>query len=318
MRLVSFLILLVCIAPLCADTADFVPSDARLERLWREGEFTEGPCLGPDGCIYFSDIGNRIMKFDPETRKTTLFREPSGRANGLKFDLQGRLIACEGANTGGKRRIASITIDKDGVTQRANVLTDRYRGKMFNSPNDLTIDARGRIYFTDPRYVGNEKRELDDECVYRLDRDGTVTRIITDATKPNGIVISPDQRTLYLAESHVDPKGARELRAYPLNGDGTVGPGKMLYSFGADRGIDGMCTSEGGWIFAAAGKGKTAGITFFSPEGKKEGFLPVPEDPSNCCFGGKDRKMLYITAGKSLYRIPTKIAGGDPRIAPKE
>jgi gluconolactonase len=317
MRLLSIFTIFGFFAPLRADTADFVASDAKLEKLWGEGEFTEGPCLGPDGCIYFSDIGNRIMKFDPETKMTTVFRDPSGRANGLKFDLQGRLIACEGANTGGKRRITSTLIERGG-TLRTTTLADKYMGKMLNSPNDLAIDAKGRIYFSDPRYVGNEKRELEDECVYRLDRDGTVRRLITDVSKPNGIVISPDQRTLYLAESHVPPNGVRELRAYPLYRDGTVGPGKVLYNFGTDRGIDGMATSAGGWIFAAAGKGKTAGITFFSPEGKKEGFLPLPEDPSNCCFGGKDMKMLYITAGKSLYRIPTKIAGGDARVEPKE
>lgn len=286
---------------------DFIAPGAKLEKLWSEGEFTEGPCLGPDGCIYFSDIGNRIMKFEPATGKTLVFRDPSGRSNGLKFDAKGRLIACEGANSGGNRRI-SITEPKGRVT----TLADKFMGKRFNSPNDLAIDRKGRIYFTDPRYVGEEKRELDHESVYRIDPDGTVTRIITDASKPNGIVLSPDQKTLYLAESHPDKKGKRQLRAYALKDNGSVGDMKVLHDFGADRGIDGMTVSGDGWILATAGKDKTAGVNFFSPDGMKKGFIPTPEDPSNCCFGGNDLKTLYITAGKSLYRISLIIAGINP------
>src|SRR6516165_12796269 len=144
-----------------------VPEGAKLEKVWGDGEFTEGPAYGPDGCVYFSDIGNRIMRFDPATGKTTEYRNPSGRANGLKFDARGRLVACEGANAGGNRRI-SIT-EADGTVR---TLADRWRDKRFNSPNDLAIDKKGRVYFSDPRYVGNEKREIDTESVYRIDPDG--------------------------------------------------------------------------------------------------------------------------------------------------
>ena len=181
-----------------------LPEGAKLEKVWSEGEFTEGPAYGPDGCIYFSDIGNRIMKYDPKTGKTVEYRNPSGRANGLDFDAQGRLIAAEGANTGGNRRI-TIT-EKDGTIR---VLADGWKGKRFNSPNDLTIDTKGRIYFTDPRYVGDEKREIDTESVYRVDPDGTVTQIITDVQKPNGIILSPDMKTLYLVDHN--PKGNQHL-----------------------------------------------------------------------------------------------------------
>src|SRR5438105_8969408 len=148
----TILFSLVAALPVFAEDAKFFAADAKLEKLWDEGEFTEGPCHGPDGCIYFSDIGNRIMKFDPATKKTTEFRNPSGRSNGLKFDKEGRLIACEGANTGGNRRI-SVT-EKDG---KVKSVAEKYNGKRFNSPNDLTLDSKGRIYFTDPRYVGDEK-----------------------------------------------------------------------------------------------------------------------------------------------------------------
>lgn len=271
---------------------------ARLEKLWGEGSFTEGPTEGPDGCIYFSDIGNRIMKYDPRTGKTTVFRDPSGRSNGLKFDAQGRLIACEGANTGGGRRL-SIT-EKDGTIR---TLADKYQGKRFNSPNDLTLDRQGRIYFSDPRYVGEEPRELDHESVYRVDPDGTVTRVTQDTVKPNGLVLSPDGKTLYVAEHSDKPDGPRLLLAYPVRPDGTLGPRRVLYDFGRERGIDGMTVTPEGLLVAAAGAGDKGGIYFFSPDGKKLAFLPTPEAPSNCCLAGPDKRTLYITAGKSLYRI---------------
>ena len=281
---------------------DIVSRGAALEKLWGEGEFTEGPAHGPDGCIYFSDIGNRVMKYDPATGKTTDFRKPSGRANGLDFDPQGRLVAAEGANTGGNRRV-TVT-ERDGAIK---VLADRWQGKRFNSPNDLTIDTKGRVYFTDPRYVGNEPREIDVEGVYRIDTDGTLTRIISDVPKPNGIILSPDMKKIYLAES--DPKGKRRLLAYALKSDGTVADKRILHDFGKDRGIDGMCIDVKGNIYGAAGQGKTGGVYVFDPDGKKLAFIPVPEAPSNCVFGGKERKTLYVTAGRSLYRITLGVEG---------
>lgn len=281
---------------------EIVPKGAKLEKLWSEGSFTEGPAYGPGGCIYFSDIGNRIMKYDPKSGKTTVYREPSGRANGLIFDTKGRLIACEGANTGGKRRI-SIT-EVDGTVK---TLADNWMGKKFNSPNDLTIDKKGRVYFSDPRYVGDEPLEIDTESVYRIDPDGKVTQVITDVQKPNGIILSPDMKTLYLAENH--PTKKRLLLAYPLKDDGTVGPQKILHDFGQDRGVDGMTIDIKGNIYATAGSGKKAGVYIFSPQGKKLTVIGTPETPSNCCFGGKDHKTLYVTAGVSLYRIELNIPG---------
>src|SRR5438128_1975179 len=262
-----------------------VPKDAQFEKLWSDGEFTEGPAHGPDGCIYFSDIGNRIMKYDPKTSKTTEYRDPSGRANGLDFDPQGRLVACEGANTGGQRRV-TLT-EKDG---KVRVLADRWQGKRFNSPNDLTIDTSGRVYFTDPRYVGDEPRAINTESVYRVDPDGTVAQIITDVEKPNGIVLAPDMKTLYVADSN--PAGNQHLLAYSLRADVTVGPKRLLHDFGKDRGIDGMCVDVRGNIYSAAGTGKSGGIYVFDSAGRQQAFIPVPETPTNCVFGGKDRKTL--------------------------
>jgi gluconolactonase len=286
-----------------------IPADAKLEKVFGDGSFTEGPAYGPDACIYFSDIGiskddigNRILKYDPATGTTTEFRNPSGRANGLDFDPQGRLVAAEGANTGGNRRVTRT--EKDGTI---TVLADRWNGKRLNSPNDLTIDTKGRIYFTDPRYVGEEKREIDTESVYRIDPDGTVTQIITGVQKPNGIILAPDLKTLYLADSN--PKGNQHLLAFALREDGTVGPKRLVHDFGKDRGIDGMCVDVRGNIYGAAGQGKTGGIYVFNPDGKQIAFLPTPEVPTNCVFAGKDRKWLYVTAGKSLYRVHLKVEG---------
>jgi len=285
-----------------ASAQDIVAKGARLEKLWSEGAFTEGPAYGPDRCIYFSDIGNRLMRFDPTTGKTTVHREPSGRTNGLDFDARGRLVACEGANTGGKRRV-SIT-EKDGTVR---TLAERWNGKRFNSPNDLTVDLKGRVYFTDPRYVGDEPREIDLESVYRIDPDGTVTRVITDVQKPNGIILSPDMKTMYLADNNA--KGNKHLLALPLNDDGTVGPKRILYDFGSDRGIDGMSIDVKGNIYATAGQGKTSGVHVFNAKGEKLAFIATPETATNCVFGGQDRKTLYITAGVSLYRIPVSTPG---------
>ena len=135
-RLILALILISTVENSAFADNPIVPDGAKLEKLWGEGEFTEGPACGPGWYIYFSDIGNRILRYSPTTNRTTVYRDQSGRANGLDFDPQGRLVAAEGANTGGNRRI-TIT-DKDGTVR---VLAERFSGKRFNSPNDLTIDT---------------------------------------------------------------------------------------------------------------------------------------------------------------------------------
>ncbi len=173
-----------------------VAPGATLEKLWSEGSFTEGGAMAEDGSILFSDIGDRIMRFDPKTNKTTVFREPSGRANGMIFDNKGRLIVAEGANTGGGRRV-SIT-DPDGTIK---TLADSYDEKRFNSPNDVAVDRQGRVYVSDPRYVGNEPRELDFEGVFLISVEGFVIPMITNAYKPNGLAISPDGKTLYVSDN---------------------------------------------------------------------------------------------------------------------
>src|SRR5262245_30272994 len=222
-----------------------VAPGAMLETLWKDGSFTEGGALAADGAILFSDIGNRIMRFDPATKAVTVYRDPSGRANGLIFDPQGRLIAAEGANTGGGRRV-SIT-EPDGTVR---TLADRFEGKRFNSPNDVAADTKGRVYVSDPRYVGDDPRELDHESVYRIDPVGSVHRLDTTASKPNGLAVSPDGQTLYVSDN--GPKRSA-LLALRLDADGNVSRPRVLKDFGDGRGVDGLTVTRDGLLVATAG-----------------------------------------------------------------
>ena len=274
---------------------------ARLETLWGEGEFTEGGALAADGSLIFSDIGDRLMRFDPESGKVSVFRSPSGRANGLIFDPNGRLVAAEGANVGGGRRV-SVT-EADGTVK---TLADRYDGKRFNSPNDVAVDRRGRVYFSDPRYVGGEPRDLDFEAVFRVDPGGKVARLETTARKPNGLAVSPDGKTLYVSDSG---PARQALLALDLDDDGDAARPRVLHDFGKARGIDGLTVAADGRVVAAAGSGATAGAYVFRPDGTLVGVIPVPGSPTNVEFAGPRRTTLYVTAGKGLYRVETTIPG---------
>jgi gluconolactonase len=296
--------------------AQIVPPDARLELLWGEGEFTEGPALAPDGAILFSDIGQSIWRYDPKTGQTTLFRRPSGRSNGLVFNAQGALLACEGANAGGGRRISLTTGIQGGRDGHVRTLADRYEGKRFNSPNDLDVDARGWVYFTDPRYVGDEPRELDFEGVFLVKPDGSVQLATREVSKPNGILVAPDGGRVYVADN--DPKGPRQLLAFDVQPDGTLAGKRVLFDFGSGRGIDGMTLDTEGRIYATAGTGPRAGVYVFDPQGRPLAFIATPGDPTNCVFGGgDDSSTLYVTAALSpqpgtkhgLFRIRLRTRG---------
>jgi gluconolactonase len=201
-------------------TTEVIAPGATLEKLWGEGSFTEGGALDGDGSILFSDIGNRIMRYDPKTGKTTVFREPSGRSNGMIFDSAGRLIIAEGANTGGGRRVSII--ERDG---QVRTLADNYDSKRFNSPNDVAVDRMGRVYVSDPRYVGNEPRELDFDGVFLIDSQGFVIPLVTTAKKPNGLALSPDEKTLYISDNG---GGRRVLIAAERGPSGKLGSTKII------------------------------------------------------------------------------------------
>ena len=335
--------LLVFAFPVVASAADdvIIPKGAKLELLFTrsapiKGGLTEGPAVAPDGSIYFSDIPfgsdkGMILRFDPKTMKTTVFTDDSHKSNGLKFDAKGNLIACEGSDEGGQA-VSSWNVK----TKKRTVLADRYMGKRFNAPNDMTIDTKGRIYFSDPRYLGTEKRELEHRAVYRLDpATKEVVEIAHDAEKPNGVALSPDGKTLYVADHNngtdrIDPDapapkvGAMKIYAYPLGDDGLVhGKRKTLVDFGAGPGCDGMCVDVKGHIYLAVRDLKRPGIMVIDPDGKEVAFLPTGASqagakspkgiPSNVAFGrGAEAKMLYVTVDVSLYRIPMGIAGYRP------
>lgn len=284
--------------------------------------FTESPVYAEDGSVYFCDISNnRIMQLHPGGSGSPLsggpavFRMPAGRAAGLVFDLQGRLLAAEGNGDGGNRRITRT--EKNGTI---TVLADKYHGKRLNSPNDLDIDAKGRIYFTDPRYLDRSDVEQDKDAVYRIDPDGTLTRIIDDVERPNGIAVSPDQKTLYVVDDNIVAGGSRKVYAYQLNPDGSTGGRRVLHDFGTGRGGDGMTVDSEGNVYIAAGRtapnlpdentSVKGGIYVFSPEGKQIDFIPVMVDlVTNVAFGDPDLKTLYITAGPSLFRIRMNVTG---------
>lgn len=298
--------LLACSPAVFAD--DLIAPGATLEKVAGDLRFSEGPAWHPDGFLLFEDIPrNRIMRLDAGDT-VSVFREPSGRANGLFFDRDGRLVAAEGNSSDGGRRISRT--EKDG---RVVTLADRYNGKRLNSPNDLAIDAHGRIYFTDPRYGSPDGVEQDKEAVYRIDPDGGLTRVVDSVTRPNGIAIAPDQKTLYVADNR-EGGAKRVLLAFDLAPDGSAANGRVLHDFGGGRGIDGMTIDSAGRIWATAGTKEKAGVHVFevSADRKSAKLLTVvktPEDPTNCTFGGAARDVLYITTATSLYRIRTTVKG---------
>ena len=300
----------------------FAPG-AKLEKLYTGGHLTEGAAVAPDGTVYFSDItftketnmqAGNILRFDPRTGKTAVYRSPSGMSNGIKFDARGQMIVAEGADFGGRRITRT-----DLATGKSAIVAALFEGKPFNSPNDVAIDLQGRIYFSDPRYLGHEPIEQPVMAVYRIDPNGKVSRIITDANKPNGVAISPDQKTLYvvtnddgllgfdqLPKGVPSRKGRMELVAYNLKPDGSATFRKMLVNYSPEDGPDGLTCDAEGNIYAAVRNEKRFGISVYSPEGKELSYLATPERPTNVGFGrGPEATTLYITAGGSLYRIKT-------------
>lgn len=266
---------------------------------------TEGPVWDGAGLLYTAIDRNEIRRYDPATGTVTVVYRDTGEANGLALGPDGTLFACEG----GRRAVVAY----DNTGQRT-VLIEAFNGLRLNSPNDLVIDSAGRIWFTDPRYGDNHSdRELDHCSVFRLtpesgSRRWTIERVTFDTTRPNGILLSPGERTLYVAQSDYTPEAPRQLRAYPLIEGGAVGPFVVLHDFGPHRGIDGMCLDTEGNIVATCGwevSGPGPRIAVFAPDGGVLEEHPLPGGrPTNCAFGGKSLTDLYITTiGGHLYRV---------------
>src|SRR5262245_18346272 len=303
-----------------------VPPGAKLEKLFDGGlVLTEGVAVAPDGRVYFSDItfshvsreklgrleAGHIWRYDPATGKTTVFRSPSGMSNGIKFDADGHMLVAEGADFGGRRVTRT-----DLKTGKSTILAGLFEGRPFNSPNDITLDEKGRIYFSDPRYLGHEPVEQPVMAVYRIDPDGPVLRIITDAGKPNGVCVSPDQKTLYVVSNDNGAlgferlprdvrlhKGRMALLAYDLAADGTAKFRRVLVDYAPQDGPDGLVCDVEGNVYVAVRDETRPGICVYSPAGKELAYIKT-EMPTNVGFGrGDESRTLYITAGQSLYRI---------------
>ena len=278
----------------------------------------EGPVWHPELGLLTSGDGN--INRMARDGKTSVFREGAG-SNGLLFDRAGRLVVCENR----KRRITRT--NSDGTV---TVLSHSYGGSRYNQPNDLAIDSQNRIYFTDPQYGNRSEMEMRDptgkqiEGVYRIDIDGTVSRIIThEVDRPNGLIITPDDRFLFVADNNNGPGGSRKLWRFDLKSDGSVDHDtqKLIHDWGTTRGPDGMKLDQQGRLYVAAGLNRpnlpqetairpTAGIYVFGPSGKLITFCSIPRDETtNCAFGEDDGKTLFVTAGGSLWKIKTQIAG---------
>jgi gluconolactonase len=282
--------------------------------------FLEGPAWHASGDLYFSDIaGSRILKMAPDGL-VSVFRADSGRTNGNTFDAQGRLISCEGAEfgPGGRRRL----VRTDLTTGEVEVLTDRFEGKRYNAPNDVCVDRQGRVWFTDPYYwTDHDSLEMGCEAVYCIDR-GTVRRVVSqpDIGRPNGLAITPDDKTLYVIDSHNVAAGNRKIWAFDVQADGSLARQRLVFDFGRGRGGDGMRLDRQGNLWVAAGVLKPrnphetgevqTGIHVISPEGKLLGRIPIPEDVlTNLTFAGVDFKTLFVTAGKTLFKIEVNVSG---------
>jgi gluconolactonase len=313
------LLLSLAMPAAAADTSPLPPGE-RAKQLTTT-HAGEGPAWhAPSRSLYFTG-GDRITRFDTEG-KSHVFREPAGGANGLLFDAQGRLVVCESAN----RRVTRT--EADG---HITVLADSYQGMKFNTPNDLAIDSKGRIYFSDPRYGPRDTMEMRDadgklvEGVYRIDAPGKVERVIgREVERANGVLVSPDGRHLFVADNNNNTVGgAHRLWRFDLRPDGGIDPQsrRLIFDWKTSRGPDGFKIDQAGHLFVAAGLNKAnppyetvephpAGVYILSYEGKLLDFVPVPKDEvTNCAFGGDDLKTLYITAGGTLWSIHVNTPG---------
>ena len=323
----STVLLLLPLTTLHAEEAIFLKG-AKLKVEAKAGAGGEGPAWHPKLGILSSGNGH-IMRLDLDG-KSTIHRKDAG-TNGLLLDAKGRLLACEPV----ARRVTRTELDGT-----ITVLTKDYKGKRYNQPNDITVDSKGRIYFSDPRYGDRADMQIRDEAgktiegVYRIDLDGKVTLVLGrgEVDRPNGVLVSADDKYLFVADNNNDTiGGARQLWRFDLKADGAADgkSKKLIYDWGKGRGPDGLKQDTLGRLYVAAGLNKPnlpaepdkdikAGIYVLSPAGKLLTFLPVPTDEvTNCAFGGEDRKTLYITGGGVLYSVRTTTAGRLVWPAPK-
>lgn len=275
---------------------------------------TEGPAWDGRRLLFTHIPESRIMAYHPDTGECTVYRENTNHTNGLAFDAEGRLYGC----CSGGRSI--VRFNENGTT---STIVDRLGDQRLNTPNDLAVDRQGRIWFSNPWNAGNidpsEQPEMDGRDILRADPqpDGSYTcqQVTFDTTGTNGLLVSPDDQTLYIIQTDNEPGGVRELRSYPINADGSLGQYIVLHQFGTDhrgpqRGIDGMCLDSEGNIVGTAGNwaaGPGPMLYVWTPEGRVLETYPMPvgvDMPTNCCFGDADQSSLYVTTlGGHLLRL---------------
>lgn len=253
--------------------------------------FTEGPAVDADGNVYFTDQpNNKIHKWDSETGKVTVFHDSPERANGMYFNKEGKLLAC--ADLEGRL----ISISMDGSYE---ILVENFGGKQLNGPNDLWIAPNGGIYFTDPYYQRpyweRSEPDIEEQRVYNYSPNGEVTIADEDFVKPNGIIGTPDGKYLYVADI-----GASKTYRYEIKEDGTL-TNKTLF---AEEGSDGMTIDSNGNVYLTNDY-----VSVFDKNGNKIANISVPELPSNVCFGGEERDILFITARTSVYKLKMNVKG---------
>jgi len=286
---------LVAASAFAADEGVLAPG-AEVTRLAREFEFTEGPTCNASGDLYFTDQPNdRIMRWTASGELET-FRKPAGRANGMYFDEKGRLLACADE----KNELWAIA--GDGT---ASVLWKGYEGRPLNGPNDVWARPGGGLYFTDPFYKrpwwSHDTMPQDGQHVYYLAPDGkTLVRVTDDLVQPNGIIGSPDGKTLYVSDIR-----ARKTWRYDIGEDGRLS-GKTLL---CERGSDGMTLDDEGNVYLTGD-----GVRVFDRSGREIEHIVVPDEPwtANVSFCGPDRRTLFITASKGLYSVRTRTRGANP------
>ncbi len=276
-----------------ADHKSIIASGATVQKIASTFEFTEGPAVDRRGNVFFTDQPNdRIMKWNATDGTITTFKQPAGRANGMYFDRKDNLLACADE----KNELWSITPDG-----KATVLVENYQGKLLNGPNDVWVRPDNALYFTDPFYKRpywkRGPTEQSGEHVYFLSRDRkTLTRVADDLKQPNGIIGTPNGKTLYVSDI-----GARKTYAYDIRKDGSL-ENKRLF---CELGSDGMTIDNKGNVYLT-GKG----VTVFDRKGTKIEQIAIPEPwTANVAFGGTDRQTLFVTASKSVYTLRMQVKG---------
>jgi gluconolactonase len=282
------LVLTLLPAALLAESSGLIASGAQVEKAAGGFQFTEGPAADQAGNVFFSDIRQTtIFKWSLDG-KVTVFRDKLPGCNGLMFDAQGQLIVCQ---TGAGRALAALALDGTET-----ILVTAFEGKRLNSPNDLWIDARGGIYFSDPRYGNRDNMELPGEYVFYLSPDrAKLTAVATDLRRPNGVIGSRDGKVLYIA----DPAD-KKTWAYDIQPDGSLAHQRLF----APGSADGMGVDQHGNIYLV-----TTTVEIWSPAGVLLEKISVPEKPTNVTWGGADRKTLFITAQTGLYTLRMNVTG---------